>query len=411
MLPLGAVKGVPAKGTALFSRRTLSLHMLPVASLTTQSPASLREVSQQAKVTAMLPTDVKPVRIALVGAGIFMKNAHIPGIARLNQDTPAEQPPFEVVAVYSRTESSAKGAVEAVEAAMPAPSKVELFTDLDAMLARSDIEAVDIALPAQIISEAIQKSLTAGKHVLSEKPIAAQSSAARELISLAASKPDLVWMVAENFRYETVFQRAAELVRSGKIGRPLVAQWSLHVPVGPSMPYYNTAWRGKGQGLRGGWFLDMGVHHIATLRALLGDVAEVSAHSTSFKDDLQPPDTVAATLRFQSGALCNYSVCCAGAAGWPDRLSVVGDSGSLQVSRKEKQIFVAENSAGGAPGKLEAVQVDAFDGVDRELVAFVRSIRKNESNLNSPEEGLKDLAVIEAILQSAETGQRVTLRK
>ena len=123
----------------------------------------------------MLPTDAKPVRIALVGAGIFMKECHIPSIARLNRGTPAEQACFEVVAVYSRTESSAKGAVEAVEAAMPATSKVEPFTDLDAMLSRSDIEAVDIAVPTQVISEVVKKSLTAGKHVISEKPIAAQS--------------------------------------------------------------------------------------------------------------------------------------------------------------------------------------------------------------------------------------------
>ena len=411
MIMRGAVKGsTTSSRAALFSRRTLFLNMLPVASLTTQSPAALREVSQQAEVTAMLPTDAKPVRIALVGAGIFMKECHIPSIARLNRGTPAEQACFEVVAVYSRTESSAKGAVEAVEAAMPATSKVEPFTDLDAMLSRSDIEAVDIAVPTQVISEVVKKSLTAGKHVISEKPIAAQSSAARELISFAASKPELVWMVGENFRYETVFQRAAQLVRSGKIGRPLVAQWSLHVPVGPSMKYYNTAWRGKGQGLQGGWFLDMGVHHIATLRALLGDLADVSAHSTSFTDDLQPPDTVAATLRFQSGALCNYSVCCAGTAGWPDRLSIVADRGSMQVSRKEGQIFVAETPEGGAPADTQVpVQVDAFDGVERELAAFVRSIRTEESNLNSPEEGLKDLAVIEAILQSAESGQRVSV--
>lgn len=127
---------------------------------------------------------------------------------------------------------------------------MEIFTDLDELLARSDIEAVNIALPTQVISDVVKKSLAAGKHVISEKPIAAQSSTAQQLISLAASQPSVVWMVAENFRYETVIQRAAQLVHTGKIGKPLVANWSLHVPVGPSMKYYNTAWRGKGQGLK-----------------------------------------------------------------------------------------------------------------------------------------------------------------
>lgn len=64
----------------------------------------------------MQPKETTPVRLALCGAGIFMKDAHIPSIARLNKAIP-EQPPFEVVAVYSRTEESAKAAVDAVKAA------------------------------------------------------------------------------------------------------------------------------------------------------------------------------------------------------------------------------------------------------------------------------------------------------
>lgn len=288
-----------------------------------------------------------------------------------------------------------------------APADVQVYTDLDEMLASSEIEAVNVVLPTQVMSDVVKKSLMAGKHVISEKPIAIQSKEAQEAISIASSKSELVWMVAENFRYETVVQQAADVVKSGKIGQPLVAQWALHVPVGPSMKYYSTAWRGKGQGLKGGWFLDMGVHHIATLRAILGDIAEVSGCSASFKDDLQPPDSVAATLRFQSGVLCSYSVCCAAGAGWPDRLSIVGDSGSMQVSRREKmyQVFSAQNPAEGP----EVVNTDAFDGVEKELEAFAASIRKQQANLNSPSEALVDLAVIEAILESAETGKRVSI--
>jgi predicted dehydrogenase len=125
-------------------------------------------------------------------------------------------------AVYSRSLKSAK----TITADSP---NVDLYSDdsgsgksLDDLLARSDIQAVIIALPIKNQPEYVRKALLAGKHVLSEKPIAENVKDAKELLKWYRSEIDtkkVTWGVAENFRYLASYDRAAEAVR--KMGRVL----------------------------------------------------------------------------------------------------------------------------------------------------------------------------------------------
>ena len=89
---------------------------------------------------------------------------------------------------------------------------VEIFTDVDALLAREDIEAVDILLPIELMPEIVEKALLAGKHVLSEKPVAPTVERGRALLAVPTRG---VWMVAENWRYMESFYQAAERLAQG----------------------------------------------------------------------------------------------------------------------------------------------------------------------------------------------------
>ena len=125
-------------------------------------------------------------------------------------------------AVYSRSLKSAK--------TIPAEgANVDLYSDdsgsgksLDDLLARSDIHAVIIALPIKNQPEYIRKALKAGKHVLSEKPVAENVEEGKELIKWYRSEIDtkkVTWGVAENFRYLASYDHAAEAVK--KMGKLL----------------------------------------------------------------------------------------------------------------------------------------------------------------------------------------------
>lgn len=81
------------------------------------------------------------------------------------------------------------------------------------LLARPDIKAVIIALPIKNQPEYIRQALLAGKHVLSEKPVAENVKDARDLINWYHSEIEpkkVTWGVAENFRYLNSFNHAAE---------------------------------------------------------------------------------------------------------------------------------------------------------------------------------------------------------
>lgn len=120
-------------------------------------------------------------------------------------------------------------------------------------------------------------------------------------------------MVGENWRYEEAFDRAAALIDKGAIGRAVVAQWSRFATLKPGNPYYTTAWRRSG--FAGGLLLDGVIHLAAALRMVLGEVATMTGMVEQVAPVSPPADTLAAVLRFASGATCSLQV--SYAVDWP----------------------------------------------------------------------------------------------
>ncbi len=326
------------------------------------------------------------LRVAMVGAGIFAREAHLP--AWLGQSGRAQ-----VVAVSARSHASARALADA----LPGPVDVEL--EYARLLARTDIDAVDLALPIDLQPRFVEQALAAGKHVLSEKPAAPDVETARRLAALAQTS-ERIWMVAENWRYESTFRRAAAEINKGAIGKPIAAGWLLSSAMNAQNKYYQTPWRRTGA-FPGGFLLDGGVHHVAALRLLLGEVEAVQAWVTQARADLPPADTMTATLRFVSGALATYMVTFAAALNSQPPLEIMGAAGRLRIDRG----FVEWTR----DGETRVEEAPARDGVENEIAAFVDAVLLGAPHLNTPEEGVADVAVVQAMLQSAATGRAVYL--
>lgn len=87
--------------------------------------------------------------------------------------------------------------------------------------------------------EFIRKALSAGKHVISEKPIAKDVATAQELVQWYHSNIDtkkVLWGVAENFRFYNSFTFAAEQIR--KLGRIQNFRVNSHFAIKPDSKYY-----------------------------------------------------------------------------------------------------------------------------------------------------------------------------
>jgi predicted dehydrogenase len=328
----------------------------------------------------------RPVRIALIGAGAFVRKAHAPSLLELGDAV-------EIAAVHSRTQASAETVAESI------PYDVDIFTDIGMLLADESVEAVDIVLPIPMLPEVVLQALAAGKHVFSEKPIAQTVAEGQALIAACRPFGDRVWMVGENWRYEEAFQAAARALQTGRIGQPLFCDLSLQLPI--KADYMGSTWRNSGE-LPGGYLLDGGVHHAAGLRVLLGEIESVCALTTAHREDLPPADTMSAALRFSSGVVGSYLITyAAGSALGTDAVHIGGSEGSLRVSRGE---LVIERD-----GESERQAFNVLISVREELAAFVAAVRDGTPHRNSPQEALQDLAVVEAMLESAQTGtlQRV----
>lgn len=325
-----------------------------------------------------------PIRLGLIGAGTFVRRAHMPSLAELGDM-------FEVAAVYSRTQSTAQALADDFTGTTP-----DTMTDLDALLARDDIEALDVVLPIPVMMQTVKKALASGKHVISEKPIATDIDGARTMLNLPLADHQ-VWMIAENWRYEPAYVEMARLVREGAIGQVMHVSFAVNTDIAPGSHYHQTKWRREAS-FPGGFLLDGGVHHIAVLRMIVGEIAGVGATVAQMRDDLPPADTLAAALRFESGVVGAYTASYAADAGWSPDLCITGTAGSLRGDRSR----VLRSRAGDDE---ETVFTSHPQGVARELEAFAAAIRNGEPHRNLPLEAARDLAVIEAMLHSAETGQ------
>ncbi|NJN84602.1 MAG: Gfo/Idh/MocA family oxidoreductase, partial [Caldilineaceae bacterium] len=148
-------------------------------------------------------------------------------------------------------------------------------------------------LPIGVMPDAVAKLLATGKHVISEKPIAPTIAAGRRLIAQHNAPKGQVWMVAENWRYEAAFQQAGQRVRAGEIGTPVTCHYAVNMAIPPSSKYFHSAWRRAGD-FPGGSLLDAGVHHIAALRTVVGEIDAVNAVVTQVDQTLPPADTLSA---------------------------------------------------------------------------------------------------------------------
>jgi predicted dehydrogenase len=326
-----------------------------------------------------------PIRLAIVGAGIFAREAHTPAILTLPDQ-------FKIVAVCSRSMSS----VEQLAAKVPYP--VDKTSDYEALLARSDIDAVDLSLPIELMPKMVEAALKAGKHVISEKPATPTVAIGRQMLAL---QHEPIWMVAENWRYDQAIQQAAEIIKRGEIGKPIVAHWALHIAAQNDV-YFGTAWR-RDNSFPGGFLLDGGVHHIAGLRILLGEIESVSAYTAQNHEGMPPTDTLAAALKFANGCLGSYVITYMSNSPFDEMITIVGTQGSLKVHANSLDLS-------GVPGhRGEGKQRLNVNTIAAEFADFAEAIQNKRAPIATAAEAVQDVAVIEAMLNSQ--GNAVKIEK
>ncbi|HWK59106.1 MAG TPA: Gfo/Idh/MocA family oxidoreductase [Parapedobacter sp.] len=218
----------------------------------------------------------KELRIGLIGCG-FMGRTHSNGYNRIQNFFPDLQYRPVLQAVCSRRE-------EKVKAFAAQWGYASYETDWRKLIARDDIDAVDICTPNHLHAEIAIAAAEAGKMVLTEKPLARTLDESKAMVD-AVEKAGVANTVWYNYRRLPAVTLAKKIIESGKLGKifhyraNFLQDWTINadLPQGG-----DAAWRMDvdvaGSGVTG----DLLAHCIDTAMWLNGGISEVSAMTETF---------------------------------------------------------------------------------------------------------------------------------
>ncbi|XWS73489.1 hypothetical protein CRYUN_Cryun02cG0133600 [Craigia yunnanensis] len=340
-----------------------------------------------------------PPQIAVLGAGIFVKTQYIPRLAEISNLLCLKY-------IWSRTEDSAKGAVEIAKQHFPGVECKWGDQGLNDIIQDGSVLGVAVVLAGQAQVDISLKLLKAGKHVIQGTPEIETALASYNLICTNPGQP--IWAVAENYRFEPAFVESKKLMAD--VGDMMNVQVIIEGSMNSSNPYFSSSWR---RNFEGGFILDMGVHFIAGLRMMVGcELTSVSAITSHLNTTLPPPDVISSNFKLENG--CSGVFVMVVSSSSPKIIwRVVGSKGTVQVERgKENGKHGYMVSLYSADGKCKSTFY-SFSGVTEELKAFINdilqaSIKKGSGYEAEPRssfvEGARDVAVLEAMLESGSKG-------
>ncbi|MBC7724220.1 MAG: Gfo/Idh/MocA family oxidoreductase [Burkholderiaceae bacterium] len=373
----------------------------------------------------------RPLRVAAIGYA-FMGKAH--SHAWRNVASYFDVPAYEQAVLVGR-------AADQVAAAAARYGWTESSTDWRAVIARDDIDIVDICAPGDLHAEIAIAALVAGKHVLVEKPLATTVGEARDMAAAAelARRRGVRSMIGFNYRRVPALALARELIAEGRLGtvRQVRVAYLQDWLVDPNAP---MTWRLRRQNAGSGALGDLASHAIDQVEFLLGArVTGVSARTHTFvterpgeagSEPVTVDDAAWATLDLDSGAVASVEVSRM-ALGRKNslRIEVYGETGSLSFDLEslnelgfldgtqpvretgERRILVTEPEHPFVGAWWPQGHMLGWEhSFVHEIAAFLGAIRDGADPSPSFDDGLRVQLVLDAIERSSAAGQlRVTL--
>ena len=278
---------------------------------------------------------------------------------------------------------------------------VKAYTDLEAYVAESGVQASTICTPHPAHVDAAVPALESGMHLCIEKPLASSLEHCDAMLAAADKGNAKLGMVCQRRFYEPVM-RVKEAVDSGKIGNPILGMVTM---LGwRDQDYYDTdPWRGTWSEEGGGVLVNQAVHQLDLLLWFMGEVDEL----VGMWDNLNHPgieveDTAVASLRFKNGAMGHILVSNSFNPALFGKVSVLGATGAkVGVQTDGGQMFIPGMAAISEPPLNDFWTVPG----DEHLLEQFRSEDTERFESINPEEHYHQLQIddfIEAILEGRE---------
>ncbi|MFC4793104.1 Gfo/Idh/MocA family protein [Hymenobacter endophyticus] len=373
-------------------RRFLRQAGLSAALAAVAGPAAALPFSEP--LSAMQNDNQKKLGFAIVGLGKFAQEQMMPAFKDCKH--------ARITALVSGSPDKAKKL--ATEYGVDTKN-IYSYDNFDSIKDNPAVDVVYIVLPVGMHAEYTVRAAKAGKHVLTEKPMANTPEDCQKMID-ACKKANVKLMVAYRAQYEPFNLEAIARIRKGELGKVMQITADHGRIVDPTGDKADT-WRVQKKLAGGGSLMDLGIYSLNATRYLTGEEpVEVTALEMSDKADprfKEVEDRIHFTLRFPSGILatCTSSYSTEGVK----RYRVFGDKAWLDLDPAtdyyEHKMVIGDKDGQQQPKIKEGNQFAA------ELDHMAECVLQNKTPKTPGEEGLKDVRLIMAIYEAARTGKKV----
>ncbi len=339
------------------------------------------------------------IRVALIGCGL-MARAHTPGYVAADKRA-------EVVLCCDNEEVRAK------ERADHLGGTAAVTTDWQAAIASERVDAVDICAPHFLHAPMVRAAAKAGKHILLEKPMALNLEEACGMVA-ATKAADRLFMIAQNQRYLPEHWRIKALLEQGAIGQVLAARIDGNQFLKNIYPPGHWLFS---QTLTGGGVIrTTAIHKIDLLRYLIGEPHRVTAfhRKSGLNPNMDNEDMAAFALEFENGAIGDAF------------FTFAAHQNPIQTASGELVILYGTKGMISNVGswQLYSTELEGFDkgltslnlpnadyggSFINEVLHFIECIETGKTPLSSGGDNLHTMATIDALYQSAATGQATTI--
>lgn len=327
---------------------------------------------------------------AIVGLGSLAINQILPAFAKCEKS--------KVVALVSGHPDKAQKLAARYGVS---PKSIYNYQNYDSLKDNPEVDVIYVVLPNSMHPEYTIRGHQAGKHVLSEKPMATTPAECQAMID-AAGKAGKKLMVAYRCRYEPFNKEMIRMAREQELGpvKVIVADHGFNIG-DPNQ------WRLKKALAGGGSLMDIGIYSLQAARYISGEEpTEIDAMSYTTPGDVrfkEVEETINFQLRFPSGVLAN----CTSSYGYSgqNKYRVIATKGWFELepatSYTGLRMKVRRNNA------TEDRDLPARDHFALEMDHMSECVMENKDPLTPGEEGLRDLKLMMGIYEAARTGKTV----
>jgi predicted dehydrogenase len=276
-----------------------------------------------------------------------------------------------------------------------------ICSDYREVLKRDDIAVVDITTQPGVRAEIIEAALTAGKHVLSQKPFVLDLEIGKHLVALA-DKQNVRLAVNQNGRWAPHFSYMREVIKAGLIGEVTTVDfdihWDHHWILGTDFEKVDDL-----------LLYDFAIHWFDLTTLFFGDRRATKVYAAAAKSRHQrahPPFLAHAAIEFEHGqATLALNAACA--FGQEDRTTIIGNLGTIRSvgpGLLDQRVTLHTANGAASPTLYGKWFPDGFQGAMAELLSAIGEGREPS---NSARVNLQSLALCFAALRSAERQQAV----